>query len=175
MNKYFAFIDESRNGRYTLCLLRVDSAKVSQLRKSMLALRKRGQTRFHMKQESDQRRREILSQLNSNGDWDALILQSNKASRVSPETRQKLFLLMAQHSKWQAVAELVVEDSTDNPRDRKTLTWLLNNGAHKFTYSFKKPSQDPGLWAADAVVWAYAKGGAWRDEVCDRVEHVVAP
>ncbi len=175
MNKCFAFIDESRNGRYTLCLLRVDSAKVSQLRKSMLALRKRGQTRFHMKQESDQRRREILSQLNSNGDWDALILQSNKASRVSPETRQKLFLLMAQHSKWQAVAELVVEDSTDNPRDRKTLTWLLNNGAHKFTYSFKKPSQDPGLWAADAVVWAYAKGGAWRDEVRDRVEHVVAP
>lgn len=55
------------------------------------------------------------------------------------------------------------------------LRWLLKNGAHKFTYSFKKPSQDPGLWAADAVVWAYAKGGAWRDEVRDRVEHVVAP
>jgi hypothetical protein len=90
----------------------------------MVALRKRGQNRFHMKQESDQRRREILSQLNGNGDWDALILQSNKSSRVSPDTRQKLFLLMAQHSKWQAVAELVVEDSTENVRDRRTLTWL---------------------------------------------------
>jgi len=128
-----------------------------------------------MKNESDQRRREILSTLNSLPDWDALVLQSNKNSKVTPETRQQLFLLMAQHQAWQSVAELVVEESTDSLRDRKTLTWLMNNGAHQFRYSFKKPSQDPGLWAADGVVWAFAKGGVWRDAISDRVQHVVAP
>jgi hypothetical protein len=108
-------------------------------------------------------------------DWDALIVQSNKSSKVSADTRQKLFLLMAQHQAWQSVSELVVEDSTDSTRDRKTLTWLMKNGAHQFNYSFKKPSQDPGLWAADAVVWSFAKGGVWRESVVSRVKHVVAP
>lgn len=175
MNKYFAFIDESRNGRYTLCLLRVNATSLLEFRKSMGALRLKGQARFHMKQESDNRRREILGVLNSLNDWDALVLQSNKGSRVTAETRQKLLLLMAQHHVWQSVTQLVIEDSTDSVRDRKTLAWLMKNGAHAFNYSFKKPAQDPGLWAADAVVWAFAKGGPWRESVKARVEHVVAP
>lgn len=175
MNRYFAFIDESRNGRYTLCLLRVNSTNLFDFRRAMGALRVKGQSRIHMKQESDNRRREILGVLNSLKDWDALILQSNKASRVTADTRQKLLLLMAQHHVWQSVGEVVIEDSTDSARDRKTLAWLMKNGVHQFKYSFSKPSQNPGLWAADAVVWAFAKGGPWRASLRDHVDHVVAP
>ena len=175
MDNYFAFIDESRNGRYTLCLLRVESKNVASLRQSMNSLRMKGQNRIHMKQESESRRREILSALNAVTGWDALVLQSNKANRISPDTRQKLLLLMAQHPLWQGVAEVTIEDSTESPRDKKTLTWLLNNGAHEFRYAFKKPSQDPGLWAADALVWAFAKGGSWRAMISNRIQYVVAP
>ena len=175
MDNFFAFIDESRNGRYTLCLLRIDSNNVAALRQSMSTLRMRGQNRIHMKTESDSRRREILSVLNSISGWDALILQSNKANRISPDTRQKLLLLMAQHPLWQGVSDLTVEDSTESQRDKKTLTWLMKNGAHEFRYAFKRPSQDPGLWAADALVWTFAKGGAWRALIATRIQHVVAP
>lgn len=141
----------------------------------MRELRMKGQSRIHMKQESDQRKREILSSLRAIADWDALILQSKKSGRITMDTRQKLILLMAQHKSWQSVAELVVEDSTDSARDRKTFTWLLQNGTHQFKYSFKKPSEDPGLWAADAVVWAFAKGGIWRNSVIEHIRSIEAP
>lgn len=175
MENFYAFIDESRSGRYTLCLLRVQDHKVIELRKTMESLRKHGQSRVHMKQESESRRREILSKLNSLSSWDALILESNKATRISAETRQKLFLLMAQHPLWQKVNDLIVEDSTDRVRDKRTLAWLTKNGNHHFNYAFKKPSEDSGLWAADAIVWAYAKGGSWRKTIIGRVERITAP
>lgn len=175
MENFYAFIDESRAGKYTLCLLRVQGHKVSELRKTMESLRKNGQSRINMKQESDSRRREILGKLTSLSTWDALILESNKNSRISPETRQKLFLLMAQHPLWQKVNDLVVEDSTERIRDKRTLAWLTKNGSHHFKYTFKKPVEDSGLWAADAVVWAYAKGGSWRKAIGNRVEKITAP
>lgn len=175
MDNFYAFIDESRAGRYTLCLLRVQDHKVNDLRKTMETLRKKGQSRIHMKQESDSRRREIISNLNSLESWDALILESNKETRIFAATRQQLFLLMAQHPLWQHVNNLVVEDSTDRSRDKRTLTWLTKNGNHKFNFTIKKPTEDPGLWAADAIVWAYAKGGVWRKSIANRVEKITAP
>ncbi|WP_296632438.1 hypothetical protein [Rhodoluna sp.] len=175
MDNFYAFIDESREGRYTLCLLRVQDHKLSDLRKAMESLRKNGQSRIHMKQESDSRRREVLAKLNSLANWDALILESNTKSRITAATRQDLFLLMAQHPLWQRGNELVVEDSTDRSRDKRTLAWLAKNGNHTFRYSFKKPSDDPGLWAADAIVWDFAKGGNWRKAVIGKVTKVSAP
>lgn len=175
MDNFYAFIDESRAGRYTLCLLRVQDYKVAELRKTMESLRKNGQSRVHMKQESDTRRREILGKLKSLSTWDALILESNKTTRISADTRQKLFLLMAQHPLWQKVNDLIVEDSTDRVRDKRTLAWLTKNSNHHFNYTFKKPAEDSGLWAVDAIVWAYAKGGSWRKSISDRVEKITAP
>ena len=175
MDNFYAFVDESRNGRYTLCLVRVPTSTLTELRKTMDSLRKKGQVRIHMKQESDARRREILDRLIALPGWNSVVIESARNSRVGAETRQKLFLLLAQHKIWPSIDQLIVEDSTDRDRDKRTLNWLAKNGSHAFRFSFKRPAEDSGLWAADAIAWAFAKGGVWRNRVIDRVEKISAP
>ena len=41
-----------------------------------------------------------------------------------------------------------------------------------FSYGWIRPRQEPLLWAADAIAWAWARGGEWRARLGESVEFI---
>lgn len=175
MNKYFAFIDETQEGRYRLVVVAIPESDVASAKSTLETLRLRGQKRIHMAKESDRRRRQIITALSGIPSWEAYVIESAPRRRITRETRQELFLLAAQHPFWSNLNLVIVEDSNERERDKKVLAWLNRYGSHRFDYRFEKPSQDQGLWLPDIVGWAVAKGGSWKTQLGDRVTILVAP
>ncbi|MFM6939319.1 MAG: hypothetical protein ACKOUD_01690 [Rhodoluna sp.] len=175
MKKYFAFVDETQEGRYRLCIISVNETHVYILRKTLKELRLSGQRRIHMSKESDRRKKLIIETLCGIDGWQAYVVASAPRRRVTPDTRQELFLLAAQHPFWSELNQVVIEDSNERVRDKKTLAWLVAHGQHRFSYRFEKPSHDAGLWAADIVGWAVAKGGSWKTPLAERLTVLTAP
>lgn len=175
MFEYFAFVDESIEKQYRLCLVAVPTSELNVTRKSLSTLRLKGQKRIHMSKESDARKVQILNHIQKMENWKCIILET-KVSRLSnSEARQRLFFLASSHKLWKSITHLVIEDSTDRDRDQSTLTWIKNNSEHKIDFDFAKPSEDECLWLADALAWAYAKGGNWRKKIKSRVDLVAGP
>ena len=175
MHKYFAYVDETQEGRYRLCIISVHEAALEAIRAHLKRLRMPGQGRIHMAKESNRRRKQILQAVTSLPGWTALVIESAPGRRVTIETRQELFLLAAQHPFWSNLDQVIVEDSNERTRDKRTLAWLNKHSSHQFEYRFEKPSQDAGLWVADIIGWATAKGGSWRTSFTDRLTVLTAP
>ena len=175
MNRYFAYVDETQEGRYRLSIISIDESKLDLVRAAVKQLRLPGQTRIHMAKESDRRRKHILQAILALDGWKAIVIESAPRRRVTVETRQELFLLAAQHPFWLELDQVIVEDSNERSRDKRTFAWLNKYSKHAFTYKFEKPSQDAGLWVADIVGWSTAKGGNWRALLRGRLTVLTAP
>lgn len=175
MTKYFAFVDETKAGTYRLGLVTIPDHAIVQIRKALKELRMPGQRRIHMAKESPNRRKAIIDAILRLDDWTCLIIESKTQELNDALQRQKLFLLAAQHPLWSLIDKLIIEDSTDSSRDRRTLAWLQKNSSHWFTYVFEKPHADSALWLADAVLWSYAKGSNYRKLVQHRLEILKGP
>ena len=175
MTKYFAFVDENKEGTYRLGLVAIPDHSVHEVRTAMKALRLKGQRRVHMAKESTSRRKLVIDTILRLDSWSCLIVESKTRNSDDAQIRQRLFLLAAQHPLWKQIDKLVVEESTDSSRDRRTLAWLQKHSTHWFTYSFEKPHADPALWLADAMLWAYSKGSIHRRLVRHRVEVLKGP
>ena len=175
MNKYFAFIDETQEGRYRLIVVAIPESDVASTKSVLETLRLRGQKRIHMAKESERRRRQILRVISGMVSWEAFVIESAPRRRITKETRQELFLLAAQHPFWANLDLVIVEDSNERERDKRVLAWLNRYGSHKFDYRFERPSHDQGLWLPDIIGWAVAKGGSWKTPIGDRLTILVAP
>ncbi len=175
MYEYFAFVDESTAKRYRLCIFSLPEKDAAKFREEFESLRLSGQRQIHMSKESDRRRKQVLDTLLRNSSWRALIVQSAHGARVDIQTRQQLFMVASMHPTWKKIKHLVVERSTHNYRDAKTLSWIRENTNNRFDYVFSNPKDQSGLWAADAIAWAYAKNGHWRAMVLHRVTVLTSP
>lgn len=126
MDNFYAFIDESQAGRYRLCIAAVKQTHLKVIRSSLQALRLPGQRRIHMAKESDRRRKNICNSILELSGWDAIVIESSPNKKITPETRQELFLLAAQHPLWEKIEVVIIEDSNERVRDKRTLAWLNN-------------------------------------------------
>ncbi len=175
MDNFYAFIDESQAGRYRLCIAAVKQTHLKDIRSSLQALRLPGQRRIHMAKESDRRRKNICNSILELLGWDAIVIESSPNKKITPETRQELFLLAAQHPLWEKIEVVIIEDSNERVRDKRTLAWLNKYGNHKFEYRFEKPSQEACLWLADVIAWSLAKGNQWKKIFAQRVQVISGP
>lgn len=175
MDNFYAFIDESQAGRYRLCIAAVEQAHLKEIRASLQELRLPGQRRIHMAKESDRRRKNICKSILELTGWEAIVIESSPNKKITPETRQELFLLAAQHPLWEKIEVVIIEDSNERLRDKRTLAWLNKYGNHKFEYRFEKPSQESCLWLADVIAWSLAKGNHWKKMFTQRVQVISGP
>jgi hypothetical protein len=173
--EFFAFIDETTAKRYRLCLVAIPIENLSETRKAMQSLRLKGQSRIHMTKESDTRRRKILDEILRLESWNCLILEAKTLGLTASEARKKLLLVASAHKIWPSIKRLVIEDSTQRDSDKSMLTWIKNNSGHELSFDFCKPSSEECLWIADALGWAYAKGGTWRKGIKSRIQLVSSP
>ena len=49
--------------------------------------------------------------------------------------------------------------------DRRVLHGALHRERPDIGYRHERAYDEPLLWAADALAWSWAKGGAWREQV----------
>jgi hypothetical protein len=156
------FVDESKAKGYVMAIAIIEAAKLAEARQALRALRLGGQTSLHFKRESVRRRRMILTALVNTG-WGGHVV-SSKQSRQDVARAECLSLLVGFASAVKARHITLELDASVERFDRQTLFRLLarQSTQESLPYQLVARAHEPGLWAADAIAWSYARGGEWR-------------
>lgn len=156
-----AFVDESFSGDYVVAAAVVPASDVNAARAAIRRMLKPGQARLHFKKESNARRAQILNGLT------ALTLTARVyVTENRHEARNACLECMVPDLAAAGVARLVLErDDSLVEADRRALFELTRKHGAQLEYRHLRSSEDLLLCAADAVAWAWAKGGRWRARV----------
>lgn len=157
-----AFVDESIRRDYLLAVVLCAPGDLGQVRRALRALLLPGQSSVHFRKEDDRRRRQVLTALAAQ----PLRAQVFVATSGTPSVARQACLGRAATDLLRAgVSRLVIEQSDgDLDRDRRTLYVAARSHGDTaaFAYVHQRRQAEPLLWAADAVAWAWARGGTWR-------------
>lgn len=162
-----AFADEShRRGEYLICAATIRGQDLASTRTELRKLRLRGQRRLHFADESDPRRKFILSAL---GDLDTSTGLFVASFRDQARARKAILQRMVVELRRDGVGRLVLDarEGQDH-RDRSAIHDVLGSRPEpEFEYLHQPSATEPLLWVPDAVAWAWGRGGHWRKRVED--------
>lgn len=135
-----------------------------------------GQRRLHMSDESDRRRRQILTTVNGLP-VQARVLEVRRDHGLSVVgARAALIRHATDHTVEVGVTSWTLDgqDEAQEMRDRRTISQALRfvDGARRPAYRHAPSESDPLLWVADAVAWAAGAGREWRRRVSEMSSHV---
>jgi hypothetical protein len=168
------YVDETKAGDYVLAATSVDPSREAQVRATLRRLTPPRQSRLHMRNEPDRRRRAILSSLERLPVPTTLYRASGACGNQTTRRRACLAGLVADLA---TTADRLVLESDDqqDARDRRELVELTRSAGCRDTlrYEHLRASQEPLLCVPDAVAWSWARGGEWRRRVSGIVERVV--
>ena len=156
------FVDESKAKGYVMAIASIAAPQVEQAQQALRALRIGRQTSLHFKHESARRRRLILSELAHRG-WSGHIVSSQESRQDL--ARAECLSLLVDFALSVGARQITLElDASVERFDRQTLYRLLAQRARQRSLSYQLVARayEPGLWAADAIAWSYARGGEWR-------------
>ncbi|MFD4323185.1 hypothetical protein ACFWQC_01025 [Nocardioides sp. NPDC058538] len=169
-----AFVDESKVKDYLLVSAVLAEEELAAARKLLRDLLLPGQPRLHMKQESDPRRRKILSAINELTP-EVTLYRAPSLGRTELSRRaiclQRLVTDLHRHGHRALCIEL---DETLRRRDNQTLIEATKAADSRdwLTYRHEQARREPLLSIPDALAWAWPKGGDWRRR-CDSLAVVV--
>jgi hypothetical protein len=158
-----AFVDESKLGGYVVVVVVVNSAELVGVRRGLKALLLPGQSSVHFKNEQDGRRRKLLTQM--------LALNVSASVYVRRgghpiESRRACLEALAEDLAEMSTERLVLEMSDgDLAEDKRTLFQAKRKLGATFEYHHLRAPQEPVLWMADGIAWAWSHGAAWRSTV----------
>jgi len=145
------------------------SDESSLVRRQLSALRLGGQTRIHFVRESDSRRRLILSTLAR------LPVRAHlyRVEGLDAHTSRDLCLKgIVADAAALGIGRLILEaDVTVIRHDLRTIQQSVYERGlgPTFRYAHERPASEPLLWAADAILWSYTKGGDWLRRIAPMV------
>jgi hypothetical protein len=138
---------------------------VEPARRALRALLLPGQNALHFKKEKDGRRRFLLGQ----------IVQLEVSARIyvrragNPVEARRACLEAAVLDEPDAARFVLDLAEGDRAADRRTLFDARQKCGGSFTYHHLTPPQEPILWVADALAWAWSHGSPWRSLVAPLV------
>jgi hypothetical protein len=162
------FVDENKTRGLLMAAATCPAASVKPNRKALTGLLLTGQRRIHFQKESPARQRKILAAI-TELDFHVVLYA---APRTDAASRRRCLTAIV-HQAASATERLVVErDESLLDFDRQTLYQAVRTAGCVDTlqYQLLAPHLDPLLWVPDAVVWAWAKGGEWREQVREYCE-----
>jgi hypothetical protein len=168
------YVDETKAGDYVLAATSVEPSREAQVRSALRRLTPPRQSRLHMRNEPDRRRRVILSSLERLPV--PTTLYRAPASLGTQTTRRRACLARLVADLAATADRLVLEsDEGQDARDRQDLVELTRTAGcrHTLRYEHLRASQEPLLSVPDAVAWSWARGGEWRRWVSGIVTRVV--
>ena len=159
------FIDESKAGDYLLVAVTVLPRDLATVRRVSRRLVLPGQRRIHMVDESSARRRTILSAIVTLP-IDTTIYRARKdGSRTEMMRRNDCLSALVGDAARQRRHELVLElDRSVYKRDRQHLIDACRRAGclDRLAHRHEMAATEPALIAPDAIGWAWARGGEWR-------------
>lgn len=155
------FIDESRrpSGYYVAAAVTV-ADQVGAARALARGFLLPGQRRWHFTEESDRRRRRILTAIAGSG---LVRVAVAHGSGPDPAVRGECLRQLTPPLLQAGVTRVVIESRAGRDhQDRHVLAQALRGVDRPFVYDHLTPAGDAALWLADAVAWSISKGGPWR-------------
>ncbi|PZF01023.1 hypothetical protein DEJ01_12085 [Curtobacterium sp. MCLR17_040] len=157
------FVDESKVKDYLLVAVCLERSSTRAARSALTGLVLRGQSRLHMRKESDARRRLILSTIASLP-VEVTVFRAVKDGRSDTARRAAcLRRLVAATAVSPRVSVCFERDETLIRKDRQ---WIVeatrDSGGARLVHRHETAAHEPLLALPDAVGWAWAKGGDWR-------------
>jgi hypothetical protein len=164
-----AYVDESKAGDYLLAAALVDSARVARARKEIRGLVLPRQPRIHMKQESDRRRRLILSAFEGLGVLTTIYRAAGPRSRTQIARRRACLARLVADVHPGCDRVVMESDETQDARDRRDLLEITRVVGCRgdLGYEHRRAAQEPLLALPDVVAWSWARGGEWRRREAD--------
>lgn len=170
-----AFVDESyRTGVYIVCAIVVDSSKVAGVRQAMKRQLKGSQGRVHMAKENAANKRALLDQVLSLS-LVARVVTVSVAGKSQRSARDACLSALASELKEIRVARMVIESCDQDRADRQVIgdTLARSGSALAIDIQHLRPREDPLLWVADIVAWAYGRSGSWGVRVAELIEREI--
>lgn len=167
-----AFVDESIRGqRYLMACVLVDARNLVEVRRSMTAFAGVGR-RLHFHQELDSARRGALELIAALPVRVTVAVCTRRHGVSEFEARDLCLAALVRELQSQAVLRLIIETRQDDRDDHRT---ILRTREAEPTLSFehRSGSDEPILWVADAVAWAYGAGQRWSSLARPVVHRVI--
>lgn len=160
-----AFVDESRRDRYMICAVIITPDDLRTTRGDLRQMLLPGQRRLHFANESPHRRRLLLAAM-ADLPVRAVMYTSKQRESIARELAIAALLIDLVGLRGQ---RLIIEHREDsqNRHERALIASAVRNGTAPtdLDYQHLNAHEEPMLWVADAVAWAYGAGGEWRRRV----------
>ncbi|GAA2239247.1 hypothetical protein GCM10010413_45830 [Promicromonospora sukumoe] len=155
------FIDESKSRGYLMAAAFVHPKHLQSLRRALRQLRPRGRRSVHFNGARDELRHAVLDVLTAHEVTAMVVLSTG---RRGLQQREMCVRKLAQCCA-AAEAGVVVLDLDESvvSKDRRWLYEELHKSETRYDHLHRH--EEPLLWAADAVAWAWQRAGSWRDRV----------
>ncbi len=166
-----AFVDESyRAGTYIVCAVIVDSSRVGALRRDMRRQLKGSQGRVHMTKENNTNKRALVEHIRELKLSVSVVtvVVSDKSQRSA---RDACLAALTRELNARGVARMIVESCDQDREDRQIIGDELARWGDSRAIELQhlRAFEEPLLWAADIVAWAYGRSGAWRLRVASLI------
>lgn len=162
-----AFIDESyRSGQYLVCAVVVDSSDVQVARKAMRAMLKGSQSRVHMAKENAQNKDALLDGV-AQMRVIAHVVTIRIAGKSQRSARDACLNALTSELDELGVTRMVIESCDQDKRDNQVIgDKLARRGSlDRITVIHLRAREDPLLWTADIIAWAYGRSGTWKKKI----------
>ncbi|MFE7505003.1 DUF3800 domain-containing protein [Promicromonospora sp. NPDC057488] len=162
------FVDESKSRGYLMAAAFVHARHLQSLRRALRQLRPRGRRSVHFNGARDELRHAVLDVLVAH-DVTAVVVQAT--GRRGPQQREVCVRKVAQCCVATEAGVVVLDlDESVVSKDRRWLYEELHKSETRYDHLHRH--EEPLLWAADAVAWAWQRAGSWRDRVRPMVTQV---
>lgn len=175
MRVHRLYVDETKAKGYVLVAGVLLPSETGAVRKAVRALILPGQHRVHMKAEKTPRQHLILSTL-VRLDLRAIIYEADSQRHHTDIVRRRACLQQLVREAAGIVEHVVLEsDVTQDGRDRQDLIEFTRAEGCRdtLTYEHRTAAVEPLLAIPDAIAWAWARGGQWRQRIEPLVDRVV--
>ncbi|WAH97529.1 hypothetical protein [Arthrobacter sp. MMS18-M83] len=164
------YVDETKAKGYLVAAATGLQPDLAVFRKELGALILPGQRGFHMKAESDSRKREIADTIVRIGDTLGIQAVIYDAGRTGTEKQRRARCLgalvedAAKHERAKVVFDL---DESLRSWDRQQMIELLRAAGlrERIAYEHLARNAETLLAIPDAIAWCWARGGGWRTRV----------
>ena len=167
-----AFVDESQRERYMICAAIISPSDLQATRRALRGMLLPRQSRLHFVSESPQRRRSLLDAMCELPVRARLYTSAEK----EPVARQRAFEALFAVLLVLKGQRLVIErrEASQDDRERRLIAQAVRRGVAPtdLSYCHLLGREEPLLWVADAVAWAYGAGREWRLRADVLIGHV---
>lgn len=166
------FVDESKRDDYMLCAAVVASMDVDAARRAMRAMKPPNRGRVHMQSEGAAQKRALLNQFVAAAPVGcAQMWIARLGGRRERDVRDACFRALVAHVVEMGARRIVVESCSQDAQDERVIGASLAavQALGAVRYDVVRAHEEPLLWAADLVAWAYGAGGAARRAVAELV------